>query len=108
MKHRLPTTVAATFKPRSVKDEVALLRSDTRNFSATRLYLRPLIDQVLARSNLGKDMQTNLSANLDRDVSIAAKRFLSARQRKRYRFSTYFTWYIKTRLEQAGNLDKVA
>lgn len=108
MKHRPLTIAVAAFKPRSVKDEVAILRSDIKNFRATRLYLRPLIDQVLIRSKLAKEVQANLRATLDRDVTLAAQRFLSAREKKRYRFSTYFTWYIKTRLEQAAKLDKAA
>lgn len=89
------------FRPWSRTDELTLLKSDDAVFSATRHYLKPLIEQVLARYELSLEEQRELARQLGDDVPIAAKRFLTSihSQAADYTFATYFTWYISERLK---------
>jgi hypothetical protein len=78
--------------------EIALLRGDDNSFSATQLYLMPLIHQAVKRMELRKEESQRLASTLLADVPVAASRFLRSLSRSAaYSFATYFTWYIHER-----------
>lgn len=95
------TSSPTTFIPLSPEKEFALLRGDNRDFGAVIQYVTPLIDAVLSRLNVRPPRASDVRKRLIDEVPVAARRYLDrALSRKTsYRFSTYFTWYIKQRIE---------
>lgn len=90
-----------TLKALGREEEIALLRSDDRNFGRAREYLAPLIRAAAERLDKPKE-QESLQSELDGVVAVAAKRFLAQPKNidARYKFSAYFTWYIAEALKR--------
>lgn len=87
------------FTPRSLSEEVALLRNDTRSFSETQKYLAPLVESALTRANLSGKQASDVRRGLRTDIPLAASRYLTGAGTSRaIRFAVYFTWYIARRI----------
>lgn len=97
------TSSPTTFVPLSPEKELALLRVDSPDFGTAIQYIAPLIDSVLTKLKVPPKRAVEVRAALLTDVPVAARRYLDRVQSRKtsYRFSTYFTWYIKRRLETA-------
>lgn len=91
-----------SFKPLSVDEELSLLKKDNAEFSATSKYIEALIDAVFVKLKVPPKRSVKLLSELLSQIPVAAQRYLDGiqkRGRSPYRFSTYFTWYIKRSLE---------
>ena len=96
------------FIPLSREEEIALLRSDDKNFNATRKYLADLITSSLNHFVFSAEEQTQLYQQLLDDVPVAAERFLRNQDpaNANYTFAIYFTWYISERLNKLRKLKR--
>ena len=82
---------------------MSLLKKDDPDFSETKRYLKPYIEDVLAHFSMPEKTYRTLYNNLMNDIPVAARRFLEDNQTKpKYKFSTYFGWYISKRLNNTG------
>jgi hypothetical protein len=90
------------FEALPVDDELELLRNDGDEFAKTRAYLAPLIRGAASRLS-DQTLRQPTAIELDQLVPVAARRFLANPRNleARYRFSTYFTWYISRTIQRA-------
>lgn len=71
-----------------------MLAADDADFSATRTYIERYILQALSIFDTPEEERNTAYRNLMALVPAAAKRYLENPERKEFRFSTYFGWYI--------------
>lgn len=90
------------FNPKTKEEERGILFSDDSNFTKTKEYLGPLIEVVLDKFTFGEMDYRAIYNNLIDLVPWAAGKFLGNKKNleANYKFSTYFTWYIKEELQR--------
>jgi len=83
------------FQSKSREYEIMLLQKGDPEFKDMVEYLKPLIEDVLARFSMPQEIYDKLYEGMVKDIPIAAERFLGGGSLEAgYKFSTYFSWYI--------------
>ena len=78
-----------------------MLLTDDGDYTKTKKYLAPLIQQALYKFEFSPETSLDLTKKLLQDIEIAAQRFLGNRKNwdgVPYKFSVYFSWYIAQRI----------
>lgn len=90
------------FKAKTIEQEQGILFYDIfmldKNFTKTRKYLKPLIIKIINNfcDELNKKDKDMLYREIDEKVVLAVIRYMgNIKENIKYKFSTYFTWYIK-------------
>ncbi len=80
------------------EDEISLLENDTTDYTETKKYLFPLIENSINinRFSFSEKEKIMLTHKLLSDIPISARRYLSNKinKEKRTHFCLYFSWYI--------------
>jgi hypothetical protein len=95
------------FIPQNIDQEQKLVLNDDEFFTQTKNYLKPLILSSIDLFDLSENAANELFWKTMNDIPIAAKRFLGRNKTKKdYKFSTYFSWYIKERINKIKPLKR--
>src|ERR1035437_7781811 len=87
--------------PQSKEYELMLVQSPDPEKRELREYLDQYIKRALAKFEMTKTTYAELHGQLIEDINVAAERFLKNRDdTEQYKFSTYFSWYLKERLNK--------
>jgi hypothetical protein len=87
--------------PQSKEYELTLVQSPDPKKRELREYLDQYIKRALAKFEMTKKTYAQLHGQLIKDIKVAAERFLKNRDgTEQYKFSTYFSWYLKERLNR--------
>jgi|GEM_PF-2485188 len=95
------------FSPKSIEEERGILFYDLftldKDFKQTKKYLEPLVKQVIKEKcpDLNKEEQEKLYDKTIGLVNVALPRYINGMSKNiKYKFSTYFTWYIKEEIKK--------
>lgn len=81
------------------QEELKLIEHDDSRFTATKIYLRPFVVEMIRRRELPEARTRELFVAILGDVPRAAKHFVKhARAGAKYRLHTYFSWYVVARI----------
>lgn len=95
------------FKSKTRQQENELIKNDDPFFIKTKIYLKPLIISALNHFDLTKDLRNKLLEQIVEDIPVAVKKYLKYKNNeKKYKFCTYFTWYIAQRINAVKDLKR--
>ena len=90
------------FIPKTIEEERGILFYDVfignNNFKRTKTYLKPLIFDVINKlcNDLDNKKKEEILNRILMGVNIAVPKYMGNIEKNiKYKFSTYFTWYIK-------------
>jgi len=92
------------FQSQSREYEINLLQKGDPEFEDMVEYLKPLVEDALARFSMPRQVYNQLYKDIMNDIPIAVERFLKSEKSMNsdYKFSVYFSWYIS---ERVNNID---
>lgn len=95
--------------PQSKDFELSLLLKPDPEFKDLREYMDQYIKQALKKFEMSQEVYDQLYWQLTQDIAVAARRYLqNDRSKNDYKFSTYYSRYLKDRLNGSIGLTKKA
>lgn len=90
------------FKPLSKKEELEMVQRcySTNDFSQLVKYLDPLVKRIVEKYVSDKEKINTLYQNLPIPLEEIVSFFLK-KKTKDYKFSVYFSWWVKEAVEQS-------
>ena len=93
------------FVPKKIEEELGILFYDfifnKKEFKKTKVYMKPLIKQVVSRTDFKGNIKSLIIENLIKQIDVAAEKYIvNLNLDKKYKFSTYFTWYISEEIKK--------
>lgn len=89
------------FKIISKEEELSILLNDDENFTNTEGYLKGLIYKIMGKYNLNKKDEGEIYKKVVEALRTAANIYITKKHyEKGYKFSTYFTWWVKEAIEK--------
>lgn len=73
-----------------------------KNFNKTRKYIKPLIIETINKycDDLSTEYKNKLFFEINNKIVLAVTRYVgNIKENIKYKFSTYFTWYIKEEIK---------
>jgi hypothetical protein len=93
--------------PQTKEYELSLLLAGDPEFKELREYIDAFIKAALKKFEMTQSEYNELYTQLTADIRIAAERFLNYQgEKKEYKFSTYYSWYLSERLNKSVGIKR--